>query len=103
MEWQPSEECTEGAKTRVQKALLGQGPLRQVLSPCSQTEGDKKRQGKGMTQGVLTLKSPSYPQTFLLDVFGRKCILYNIQQKAAPCGFKFYVKLLIEAAIYIVA
>lgn len=50
MEWQPSEECTEGAKTRVQKALLGHGPLRQIQIPCSWPE-EEERERKGITWG----------------------------------------------------
>lgn len=73
MEQQPSEECTEGAKTCVQKALLGHGPLQQTLSPSSQCE-EKEREKKGMIPGVLTLKAPSYPHAFSVNVAGRKCI-----------------------------
>lgn len=66
MEREPSEKCTGGAKTHVQKALLGQGPLRQVLSPCSQTEGEK-REGKGDDTRVFKssfLSSCAFAQCF---------------------------------------
>lgn len=53
-----------------------------------------------MTQGFL--KALSYPHVLLPNVSGRKCMLYNIQQKVVPCEFIFYVKLLIQATIYTV-
>lgn len=90
MEWQPSEECTEGVKTHIRKALLGHRLLWQTLSPCSQTEGDE-REKKGKTREFLTLKIPSYPHAFLVNSAGRKFILYNIKQQAVSCEHIFYV------------
>lgn len=98
MEWQPSEECTEGPKTHVRKALLGHGPLRQVLSPCSQTE--KIQQGGGDDTRVFNTKSSFlFSCIFAQCSWEKTCILYNIQQKAVPHEFIFYVKLLIQATI----
>lgn len=39
----------------------------------------------------LTLKAPSYPHGFLVNIASRKYILYNMQQQAVPCECIFYV------------
>lgn len=90
MERQPSEECTEGAKTHVQKALLGHRLLWQTLSLCSQPGGGERKKKRKIWE-FLTLKVPSYPHAFLVNTAGRNFILYNIKQQAVLCEHTFYV------------
>lgn len=74
MEQQPSEECT-GVKTHVQKALLGHGPLRQVLSPGSQTEGEE-RGGKGDDTGGFNIERSFLSSCIFAPCFCQK--MYSV-------------------------
>lgn len=68
MEWQPSEECTEGVKTCVQKALLRTQTVTADPEPLLSARG--RRKGKEENDlGVFNIKS-----SFLSShIFGQYC------------------------------
>lgn len=76
MEWQPSEECTEGVKNPCSKSPARTWTVTAGPEPLCSNGGRKRDGGEGDDTKVLTLKAPSYPHIFLLKVCCRKSILH---------------------------